>query len=277
MQWLSGASDGVCRAGHDGFPAEAKLSDRKPNHMQPIPDPFLWDTPSLTWDSAVTWDGLAPTTRNKPMSTTKAITDFSKYKDGDLGPAAQFIHDQMLANAATFTAPTVTMAALQTLITTYNTKLVAKASRASADTVAFRAARAALEPALSRLGNYVNDVAQGDVNIVELSGFPSYSTASPSLTGAPPAPQNLRLSRGSVAGSILARYKPQLQPSTNEVQINTGSVDTPADWHTAGIFKGQTAEITGLTPGARVWVRVRTVGLKGVMGDWSDPAEIIVT
>jgi len=29
-------------------------------------------------------------------------------------------------------------------------------------------------------------------------------------------------------------------------------------------------------PSGTVWVRVRTAGLKGVMGAWSDPAKIIV-
>jgi hypothetical protein len=29
-------------------------------------------------------------------------------------------------------------------------------------------------------------------------------------------------------------------------------------------------------PGTVIWVRVRTVGLKGVMGTWSDPAKIMV-
>ncbi len=211
------------------------------------------------------------------MNTTKAITNFQTYKDGDLGPTAQFIHDEMLANAATFATPVITMAALQTLVTDYLAKLSAKASRATADIAEFKVSREALEAALSRLGNYVNDIAQGDTVIVEQSGFPSYETAHAAQTGAPAAPQNLRLFRGSVSGSVLARFKPALSPSTNEVQINTGNVATPGDWRTAGIFKGQKAEITGLTPGTHVWVRVRTVGLKGVMGDWSDPAEIFVT
>jgi hypothetical protein len=42
------------------------------------------------------------------------------------------------------------------------------------------------------------------------------------------------------------------------------------------IFQGQKAVINGLTPGTVVWIRVRTVGLRGVMGDWSDPAQIMV-
>jgi hypothetical protein len=29
-------------------------------------------------------------------------------------------------------------------------------------------------------------------------------------------------------------------------------------------------------PGAVIWVRVRTVGLKGVMSAWSDPAKLMV-
>ena len=31
-----------------------------------------------------------------------------------------------------------------------------------------------------------------------------------------------------------------------------------------------------LTPGWTLWVRVRTVGLKAIMGAWSDPAKIFV-
>ena len=241
-----------------------------------MPAPVTWDQPGLTYDSGATWDGAGFSNPYNTMNT-KAITDFSNFKAGNLGPAAQHIHDQMEDNAATFTAPTVAMTALATLITDYLAKLAAKASRAKADVIAFADAREALETALARLGNYVNDVAQGDAAIVEQSGFPSYTTARPALAGAPAAPTNLRLSRGSVTGSVLVRYKTAQTPSTNEVQINTGNPNTEADWQTKGIFKGLRAEITGLTPGTCTWVRVRSVGLKGVMGDWSDPAEIMVT
>jgi len=33
---------------------------------------------------------------------------------------------------------------------------------------------------------------------------------------------------------------------------------------------------SSFTPGTTAWVRVRTCGLKGVMGAWSDPAKIMV-
>ena len=240
-----------------------------------MPAPLTYDTPGLLWDSGATWDGVAA---NKPksMSTTKAIIDFSGYTAAELGPVAHTIHDKMTANAATFASPTVAMATLQTQITTYDTKLIARASNAKADVIAFNDARNALEQSLGVLGNYVNGIAKGDPAIVEKSGFPSSDTARPANTGAPAAPADLRLRQGDLSGSIVARYKPDRQGSTNEVQTNTGDPNTEADWHTKGMYQGGRAEMDGFTPGGVVWVRVRTVGLKGVMGAWSDPAQIRV-
>lgn len=236
-----------------------------------MPAPQPWDVGA--WDSGATWDGAAA--KPKTMNT-KAIIDFSGYTAPELGPVAQTIHDQMLANAATFTTPPVTMAALAALITTYDTTQAARASRATADVIAFNTARAALEDALGLLGNYVNNIAKGDAAKVEQSGFPSYVTGHPASTAAPAAPADLRLRPGDASGSIVARYKPDRPNNTNEAQTCTGDPNVEANWQTKGIFKGGKAVLDGLTPGVVVWVRVRTVGLKGVMGAWSDPAEIRV-
>lgn len=43
-----------------------------------------------------------------------------------------------------------------------------------------------------------------------------------------------------------------------------------------GLFQRDRADPTGLTPGVVLWVRVRTIGLRGVMGAWGDPAQIRV-
>src|SRR5438874_871332 len=79
--------------------------------------------------------------RKTAMTNTKAITDFSNYVAADLGPAAQHIHDQFVDNAATFATPTVTMTAFATQVADYNTKLSARASRATADALAFNDSR----------------------------------------------------------------------------------------------------------------------------------------
>ena len=89
--------------------------------------PLTWDASALSWDQpGASWDGTAA--RPRTMKKIKAVIDFTKYTDAILAPTAQNIHDQMLANAATFDAPPVAMAALATLITTYDTKLAANSS-----------------------------------------------------------------------------------------------------------------------------------------------------
>ncbi len=117
------------------------------------------------------------------MKKAKAILYFRDYTAAELGPVAQFIHDKMSENAGTFPEPTVTMDALQTHITTYEQRLAARASGATADVISLKQAREALEAALRTLGNYVNGVAKGSVVIVEQSGFPSYGPRSAPDTG----------------------------------------------------------------------------------------------
>ena len=168
------------------------------------------------------------------------------------------------------------MTALQTLVTDYRAKQIAKASRAKAEILAARVAREALEEALGVLGHYVNTVANGSAATVELSGFHSYDTTRRPDLSPPAAPTELTLRQGKVSGSIDARYKSARKPSINEVQLHLGNPNDEAGWRMAGLFGTGSATITGLTPGTRVWVRVRTVGLKGVMGAWSDPAELMV-
>jgi hypothetical protein len=242
-----------------------------------MPEPLRWNTPGLKWSSGLKWNGTtASTPKRKPMSTTKAIIDFSRYSAADLGPVATHIHTEMTANAATFPDPPVTLTALGTLITTYSVKLAARASRATADILAFNTARDALESALAKLGGYVNAVADGDPAIVGEGGFPSYDSARSVDTSPPAAPTNVRLSHGDLSGSINVRYRTERQPSSNEIQLTTGEPGVAEGWHTVGYFQGQKAVLSGLTPGTSVWVRIRTTGLKGVMGEWSDPAEIRV-
>ena len=206
----------------------------------------------------------------------KAIIEFSGYTGPMLGPVAQTIHDKMVTNAALYTAPPVTMVALQTLINGFNTKLAAKASRATADVIAFNVARHDLEVALGDLGGYVNLVADGDPVKVEKSGFPSYDTSHPPQTAPPAAPTELRLRQGDLSGQFVARYHAARSPSMNEVQTCTGDPNVEANWHHAGMFSGGKATVGGIPPGTTVWVRVRTAGNKGVMGAWSDPAKLVV-
>ena len=240
-----------------------------------MPTQLTWNRPGLTWNQPGTvWNGFIG---SNSKHTMKAKIDFSQYSAAELGPIAQHIHDQLVLNAASFPALPITVGAFQTLITTYGQKLAAKNSRATSDVVAFNAARQALEDALNQLGTYVNLVAKGDPTLVDKSGIPSYETGrTPSDTTPPAAPKALKLTHGIVSGSVDLRYTPDRSPSMNEVQINTGNPNTEADWKPTTTYSGGKATLTGLTPGVCLWVRVRTLGIKGVQGAWSDPAEIMV-
>ena len=235
--------------------------------------PLSWDTPGLLWDSAHSWDSAAAAPP-RTMSTIKAITDFTGESNLALKAIAEAIHTNMTLNAATFPNPTVTMVVLNTQITDYTTKLAATASRTPSDLIAFDAAREVLEESLRGLGNYVNSVALGSAAIVVQSGFPSYDTTRVPDYTPPDAPQNLRVTHGELSGSLIVRYKPERSGSTNEIQVHLGDPNDEAGWMQKLILKGAKGEITGLPPGVIVWVRVRSVGLKGVMGVWSDPAQI---
>ena len=238
--------------------------------------PLTWDAPALSWDQpGASWDGTAASPRT--MKKVKAVINFTSYTDAILAPTAQNIHDQMLAAAATFTAPPVAMTALQTLITDYDMKLAAKASRATADVSAFNIARKALEDALSQLGGYVNSVALGDGTIVDLSGFPSYGGAQPGPAALPAAPSNVRITHGTMGGSIVVRFTPDRQGAVSEVQLNAGDPNTESAWAHAAVSNGAKATISGLTVGSTQWARVRTYGAGNTPGAWSDPAKITVT
>ncbi len=142
--------------------------------------------------------------------------------------------------------------------------------------LAFTVSRHTLEEMLADIGNHVNIVANGDPVIVDKSGCPSYDTARVIDLSAPAAPTELRLRQGDVSGSGVACYKSRKGRSTNEVQKCIGDPNVDANWTTVGIFQGGKATIDGITPGTVLWIRVRTYGLKGVAGPWSDSAKIMV-
>lgn len=210
------------------------------------------------------------------MSYAKAVVDFSRNPEGEMAGIATVINKNMLGlHAATFPAPPLTTAALTNLIDTWTSALGDSLKGGTDRTHTKNAARVALEDALSQLGTYVNLVAKGDPAIVDLSGFPSYTTdRSQSQGGVTFVPQNARWEDGTVAGQEILRWKGDGSRSMYEVQTCTGDPAVEANWTYRGSFSGGRAVINGATPGTIIWGRCRKIGTGGEVGNWSDPAQI---
>jgi hypothetical protein len=213
----------------------------------------------------------------------KVRTDFTKGADGNLSKPAHHIHDMMVANAATFTAPPLTMAAFLLIVGGWDVALANSAGGSGVDIQAKNSARVALAGALRNLGHYVNIKADGDKAIIELSGFPSYSTSHVQpedkgmVSNVTFIPQDLRLTQGGTSGAIKFRWKSNASRTGCELQTTTGDPNNDAGYVYKGSFTGGKTEIGGYTPGTVVWGRLRKIGRNGETGPWSDPAKLMVT
>ena len=138
-----------------------------------------------------------------------------------------------------------------------------------ATTLAKNDARAVLVKDLNMLGSYVNLIAQGDATIVMQSGLPSYDTKAPAPGSMRPAPTNLRLKQAIASGSLELRCTQSVNTDPLEAQTCTGDPGVEANWAHAETFPASSGTLHGLTPGAVVWVRVRSIGPGAEHGAWS--------
>lgn len=70
----------------------------------------------------------------------------------------------------------------------------------------------------------------------------------------------MRVRHGYLSGEIVIRYRPDRERSMNEVQKCTGDPAVKVNWQHGGMFGGGKATLGSLTPGALIWIRVRTAG-----------------
>jgi hypothetical protein len=210
------------------------------------------------------------------MSYAKAVVDFSRVTDGDLGGIATAVYNKMLIkNVATFPGAPFTAVAFDALNQTWEDALGDSLMGGIDRTTAKNNARTELEDALAQLGTFVNLKALGDQATIDLSGFPSYTTERVQHhSGVTFIPLNVRWEDGTVSGQEILRWKGDGSRSSYEVQTCTGDPGVEANWTYRGSFSGGRAVIDGATPGTILWGRCRKIGTGGEVGNWSDPAQI---
>lgn len=124
----------------------------------------------------------------------------------------------------------------------------------------------------SSLGSYVQNKSKGDAAVIANAGFDVAGARTP----APPVSQvlNLVLTVGDFTGALDAAWDRDPSAKSYEVQVSVDPM-TDATWAYRLTAPKSSTTITGLTSGAKMWVRARAIGSDGP-GAWSDPAVKIV-
>lgn len=202
----------------------------------------------------------------------KPRLELSRQSDADLLTAATAVKNAMTTNAAEFPNSAATVTALGNAITAFTASLQAAvdgkvAQQALVDTK--DADRATVEDAMRTLAGQVNEVAQGDINVIHDAGMQGSNEAAPiNMTQV----LNLRLAPSDHEGELLAAWDSVRGARFYEVQISTDTSSPPANWQDkTNTTKAKCRLNDTLVSGQKVWTRVRAVGANDT-GAWSDVA-----
>jgi len=186
---------------------------------------------------------------------------------------AQRIITAMTTNVALFTAPKPTLVQLTNFL---NPLIAGIAAVETADQVAkqkrseLQAARKALEDGLTEEAGYVESVVKGDPAKIQMAGMDVRAAAAP--VGPLAQVLNLAATEGDHDGTVDLQWDRVRGTRMYEVQT---SPDGTSNWSANSSHSKSACTVTGLQSGAKLWFRVRAVGVAGP-GPWSDPATKIV-
>ncbi len=137
--------------------------------------------------------------------------------------------------------------------------------------------RVVLIAMLKNMATYCELVAQGNVSILETSGYDLRRETTHINTYDPlPAPSDFRLTQGAFSGTIDLDLSRLAGSASYEVQTTQLDPTIDANWiHALWSSTSSHIQLTGLIPGQSYWVRIRGIGANGV-GLWSDPLHIMV-
>lgn len=235
---------------------------------------FFYDSPALTYDSGAFYDDMTPLPPTKRKSMAKVKFSLNNVPDTDTLQTCNNLKTALTGNA-NFTTPTPSLASFNTAITTAQTKLTASDNAAAASKQATAdkdSAMAALAGLAMQLVAYVDLTAAGDESKILSAGLDVRAAKVPQTV--PTQVQNLSLTVGDNAGSLDAHWDFLTNGKSYEAQTSADPFTTTS-FVTADTVTKSSTTLTGLTSGAKIWVRVRGINSAG-KGAWSDPSVKVV-
>ena len=173
---------------------------------------------------------------------------------------AEYVESKMAGNAA-FANPNPAIASV-TAAREALVLAVAKAeSRATADIAVRNELAAALRVLLVNLARYVNNVAEGDVDMALSSGFELAQVPEPSTSLQ--APSKLDVRAGSFEGSVELLWKAVEDARMYQVYINEVDPSDPSKWTLVTVSSRAKARVINLVPGKFYSFRVTALGRIG--------------
>lgn len=227
------------------------------------------------------------------MEMIRCSLIFHKARVGELSNPAVTVRDGIFDNPALFVTPPIAQPVYQSLVDTYINTYAAYSVGGSAQQGAYRTASIALEQGMDTMADYVNEIADGDANIITTAGFIA-TKGSGGLAPEPEQLQDIELARGST-GQILAECEKQdyasvyicilsenapLPPDfslSDSGQMTMNPNYTPGPNAFRGIIdfgKSRKKKFTGLMPGNTYYVVFFVINTRGVSA-MSTPVSII--
>jgi hypothetical protein len=206
------------------------------------------------------------------MIVKPAIRFLLAASDAYLIVIVQAVMAAILLNSAIFVSPVPTLAVLQAALDAFIAALQAAALGGPAQTAIKNARRAELSAFMRLLANYIGAIADGDMSILLLSGFPHQKPNSTKV-GPMPKPVVPEVVQGVHSGELAAATAPVFGASTYNWRFALKSA--PLVYVKTAQTTAAHVKAPGLTPGETYLVEVNAVGAEGP-GDYSNPGMAMV-
>jgi hypothetical protein len=177
-----------------------------------------------------------------------------------------------MTNNTKYPTPTPALNVIQTAFDAYKVATADAALGGKENTAIRDARRAELVSLLRQLANYVSATANGDLETLISSGFPTQKTARAPI-GPLPAPDAPSVSHGPLTGTLRAVISPVTGGYAYNWRIALASAPT-VYVQTAQTTGGRNT-FAGLTAGQVYNIEANAVGSAGV-SDWSDVGSLMV-